>query len=95
MNPGISLLDPTAPERVALHAQRPVLNGLRGRMIGFVDNSKPNFDVLADEIAKLLKTRHGADSIVHRKHLASIPASREMIDDLVNRCDVVITGSGD
>lgn len=95
MNPGISLLDPTAPGQATLHAKRPVLNELRGKMIGFVDNSKPNFDVLADEMAKLLKTRHSADSIVHRKHLASIPASQEMIDDLVQRCDVVITGSGD
>jgi len=27
---------------------------LRGKTIGFIDNTKPNFDVLADEMAELL-----------------------------------------
>ncbi len=65
-------------------------------MVGFIDNSKPNFQLLADDLSELLMTRYGAASVVrHRKRSASIPAPDTVLADIAEKCDLVITGSGD
>jgi len=76
-------------------AWRP-LDTLKGKVVGFIDNSKPNFHVLADDLSELLVTRYGASSVVrHRKRSASIPAPDAVLSDIAEKCDLVITGSGD
>jgi len=94
----ITLFDPTAPRREApAHPRsRPTLTSLHGAVVGFIDNAKPNFGVLADDLADLLKAKYGVARIVkHRKPSASLPAKPQVIDALAGECDVVIAGSGD
>jgi hypothetical protein len=68
----------------------------RGRAIGFLDNTKPNFDRLAAEMGALLRERYGVREVVHRKKAnASTPASPELVAELAKACDVVFAGSGD
>ena len=90
------VLDPTTPGGHApRHAARAV-GGLRGKVVGFIDNAKPNFHHLVDDLADLLVDRHGVAAIVrHRKRSASIPASGQVYADVKEKCDLVITGSGD
>jgi hypothetical protein len=90
------ILEPTArPGIAAREAWRP-LDTLKGKVVGFIDNSKPNFHLLADDLADLLVARHGVASVVrHRKLAASIPAPEPAIADVEQKCDLVITGSGD
>jgi hypothetical protein len=90
------ILDPTAPAASAVkHAWRP-LGALRGKVVGFIDNSKPNFSYLVDDLSELLVARYGVASVVkHRKLAASIPAPEAMIKDVGEKCDLVIAGSGD
>jgi hypothetical protein len=72
------------------------LSGLAGKVVGFIDNAKPNFGTLAEDIGALLQSKLGVARIVtHRKPSASVPARPEVIDALSAECDVVITGSGD
>jgi hypothetical protein len=72
------------------------LDSLQGKVVGFIDNSKPNFQLLADDLSELLMTRYGAASVVrHRKRSASIPAPDTVFADIAEKCDLVITGSGD
>jgi hypothetical protein len=72
------------------------LDSLQGKVVGFIDNSKPNFQLLADDLSELLMTRYGAASVVrHRKRSASIPAPDTVLADIAEKCDLVITGSGD
>lgn len=94
----ITLFDPTAPRREALAGKpaRPTVKSLQGAVVGFIDNAKPNFGALADDLGELLKAKYGVARIVkHRKTSASIPAKAQVIEDLVGECDVVIAGSGD
>ena len=94
----ITLFDPTAPRREAPadKASRPTVKSLQGAVVGFIDNAKPNFAALADDLGELLKAKYGVARIVkHRKTSASIPAKPQVIEDLVGECDVVIAGSGD
>lgn len=93
---GTVILEPTARSAIApREAWRP-LDTLEGKVVGFIDNSKPNFHHLADDLAELLVTRHGVASVVrHRKLSASIPAPEVALADVERKCDLVITGSGD
>lgn len=91
----ITLFDPTAP-REAAGAASGVLAGLKGKTVGFIDNAKPNFDHLADDLAELLVSRYGVGRVVkRRKRSASVPAPEEMIAAVTGECDLVIAGSGD
>ena len=99
MTATVMLYDPTAPRRESEDAPgtaRAALSGLAGKVVGFIDNAKPNFGLLAEDLGELLVKKYGASRVVkHRKPSASVPAKPEVIESLAAECDVVITGSGD
>jgi hypothetical protein len=75
---------------------KPSLTALTGKVVGFIDNAKPNFGLLAEDLGELLKAKYGVSRVItRRKSSASVPAKAEVIDELSAVCDVVITGSGD
>ena len=94
-----TLYDPTAPSRAIPASQasaRPTLSGLTGKVIGFIDNSKPNFSILADDLGSLLMEKYGVSRVIKTaKPASSVPAKDEVIARLASECDLVITGSGD
>ena len=95
----ITLFDPTAPRREAeksVMAGKTTLVALSGKVVGFIDNAKPNFGLLADDLGELLMSKYGVARIIkRRKPSASVPAKQDVIEELSGECDVVITGSGD
>ena len=93
----VMLYDPTAPRRDASGASKSqTLAGLKGAVVGFIDNAKPNFNYLVDDLAELLESRYGVRAVVkRRKRSASVPAPEEMLREVASQCDLVITGSGD
>ena len=92
----LTLFDPTAPRREADQAAANTLAGLAGKVVGFIDNAKPNFGQLADDLGELLVSKYGVARVVkRRKPSASVPAKPQVIEELSKECDVVITGSGD
>jgi len=98
MNATVTLFNPTAPH-AALPQSRVAqagLNGLAGAVVGFIDNAKPNFNHLVDDLAEVLIRRYGAARVIkRRKSSASLPADAAVIAALAGECDVVIAGSGD
>jgi hypothetical protein len=92
----ITVLTPVGEQRLATLAVPPLPADLRGLTVGFVDNTKHNFDLLAQEIGALLKERFGVKAVVHRRKAnASTAASDEIIEGLAKDCDLVFAGSGD
>lgn len=92
----VQLYNPTAPRRTQGAKAGAKLSTLAGKVVGFVDNAKPNFNHLVDDLAELLVAKHGVSRIVkRRKQSASIPAPGEVLAELADACDVVIAGSGD
>jgi hypothetical protein len=64
--------------------------------VGFLDNTKSNFDRLVTEMGAVLTERYGVREIVHRKKAnASTPAAHAIVAELAKRCDMVFAGSGD
>ena len=92
----MQVYDPTAPTAGVAQNMRHPISDLRGKVVGFIDNAKPNFDLLVDDLADLLAERYGVKSVVKRaKRGASMPATAQVIDELAEQCDLVVTGSGD
>jgi len=92
----IVVLDPTAKPRELRHAMAPRLADLRGRAVGFLWNSKPNGDILFARLEELLRQKYEiTDSVHRRKPTASVPATKQDIDELAASCHAVIVGLGD
>ena len=92
----VTLFDPTAPRGENGGGAQPTITALKGAVVGFIDNAKPNFNHLVDDLADLLVSRYGVRAVVkRRKRSASVPAPQDMIREVAGECDLVITGSGD
>jgi hypothetical protein len=88
--------DPTAPATPQAATGSKRLERFAGTVVGFIDNAKPNFGFLVDDLAELLTERHGVKAVIKRsKRGPSMPAAESVIEDLAGQCDIVITGSGD
>ena len=53
----VMLYDPTAPLPGTTPGSARRLEGLAGKVVGFIDNAKPNFNHLVDDLAELLTSR--------------------------------------
>jgi hypothetical protein len=74
----------------------PRFTDLRGKVVGWLDNSKPNADKLAERLGELLKERYGvATMITRRKLTAQQGAPKQYLDELALQADFVICGLGD
>jgi hypothetical protein len=96
MSSSIQTYEPVAPCLTQPQKSRQSLDHLAGKVIGFIDNSKPNFNYLAEDLSRLLIEKHGVkDVIVRRKRSASQGLAESVMTELVSQVDAVITGSGD
>jgi hypothetical protein len=69
---------------------------LDGVRLGLLGNSKLNADAVLLAIGDLLKERYAMESVIVRsKPSFSKPAPDEIVDELVNNSDVIVTGVGD
>ena len=92
----VLLYDPTAAPQAAPAVAGGKLDTLAGSVVGFIDNAKPNFNHLVDDLADVLVAQYGVKQVIkRRKHSASVPAPEEVVRELADQCDVVIAGSGD
>jgi hypothetical protein len=92
----VTVLSPVGELRAASLVV-PVLPGdLRGLTVGFLDNTKSNFDRLVTEMGAMLVEQWGVKRVVHRKKAnAATPAAREIVEGLAKDCDLVFAGSAD
>ena len=93
---GLVVLDPTVEPLPAdgVVADRPT--SLDGLTIGLLANGKLNSVEMLIAIHDVLADRFEFGAVVERnKHNASRPCPDDIIDELVDRCDVVVTSSGD
>ncbi len=92
----ILLYNPTAPRFDLAQTAKRSLDALEGAVVGFIDNTKPNFSHLVDDLADLLIRNYGVKKVIKRqKRASSVPVPGDVLDHLISNCDLVITGSGD
>jgi hypothetical protein len=69
---------------------------LQGKIVGLLDNSKPNADKLQERLAELLKERVGVSGVVARRKItAQQGAPKQYLDELAAQADFVLSGLGD
>ena len=91
----IFIVAPDAPmeEAVQLKSARRLGGGIR---LGVLDNSKGNADYLLNLIVEGVKKEFQVDSVViRRKPTSSRPATDEVLDELANEADLVISAMAD
>ena len=75
-------------------AARPA--NLHGARIGLLENGKQNARAFLEDVADLLRDRHGAGAVtLRRKENFAQPAAPELVDELGAESDVVVIGVGD
>ncbi len=93
---GISVLDPTVAPLPAdgVIADRP--RTLDGVTIGLLANGKLNSEEMLMALHEVLADRYEFAGVIERNKMnASRPCPEDIIEDVVDQCDVVITSSGD
>ena len=74
----------------------PQFTDLHGKVVGLLDNSKPNADKLAERFAELLKEKYGVANVITRRKLtAQQGAPKQYLDELAAQADIVLSGLGD
>ncbi len=91
----IEICDPRSGPSTATHSAGGI-QSLSGKVVGFIDNTKPNFNYLVDDLAEILVEKYGAKNVLKRgKRVQSIPAPQAVYAELQAEADIVISGSGD
>ncbi|MBO20077.1 MAG: hypothetical protein CL732_06025 [Chloroflexi bacterium] len=92
----IEILDPTAediPEELGLSDTLP---GLKGKVVGLLENRKYHADTFLDELKEVLLKDYGAAKVVYEtKFTYSAPCAEDTLQSLSDECDVVIHAIAD
>ena len=89
----INPVNEALPEQ-STYAPRP--DGLAGKRVGLLDNSKSNAGRFLDLSRAMLDQQYGFSNIVrHRKPSASKPVAPEVVQEWTKICDLAIVGVGD
>ena len=88
-------IDPTAGSGKAKVAMAPRPMDLAGKVVGLLDNTKEQGDIILEAVGEDLRRRYGvADVIIQRKEFFSKPAKPELIDEMANKVQVAIAAVG-
>jgi len=92
----IFLVVPDAPMEDVAQLKSNRTLGHRGIRLGVLDNSKGNADHLLNLIVEGVKKEFTVDSVVmKRKPASSGPATDQVLDELAQEADVVISAMAD
>ena len=68
---------------------------LAGKVVGLLDNTKEQADIILETIGEALRKRYGvADVVIRRKEYFSKPATAELIDEMAKKVQVAIAAVG-
>ena len=94
MSSKVALFVPEGRVRAVPIAPPPRLAELKGKVIGFLHNGKPNADILLARLAHLLREKYGlAQARTRSKPRVTEPA--EFLDELAKECQGVVNALGD
>jgi hypothetical protein len=91
----IKFLDPRATVNPKDRPLVPGLESLDGKVIGIIDNGQANSTAMFQELAKLMQEKFHTREVVFKTkptHMQGAP--KPIMEEILNRCDTVITGLG-
>jgi urease gamma subunit len=91
----LPFIDPTRGGNKTKLARAPRPMDLAGKVVGLLDNTKEQADVILETVAEALRERYGvADVIIRRKEYYSRPATSDLIDELAKEVQVAVAAVG-
>ena len=91
----IEVLEPTGRARVVEGKPLAGVASVENKVIGFLDNRKPNFAMFLDRLETLLLTDYHVAKVVRRQKSGSSAFGGALLDELAQECAFVIVGSCD
>lgn len=95
MTTDLDIIDPTAggsKATIAL-AARPM--DLAGKVVGLLDNTKEQADIIFETVAEVLRARYGvAKVIIRRKEAFSRPATEALLNEMAKEVQVAAAALG-
>lgn len=90
------LMDPRGEAQAGEIKISPRLAELDGKVIGLLNNGKPHFDLFMADLGELLANALPSVEVIRRTKLfVPRPVEAETLQELVDKCDAVVTGLGD
>ncbi len=94
MSSKVALLAPEGRVRAVPISSPPRLAELKGKTIGFLQNGKPNANILLSRLADLMHKKHGlSQTRMRAKPRVTEPA--DFIEALASECQGVVNAIGD
>jgi hypothetical protein len=91
----LPFIDPTRGGSKTQLARAPRPMDLTGKVVGLLDNTKEQADIILQTVGEDLRRRYGvADVVFRRKEYFSRPAAPELIDDMAKKVQVAIAAVG-
>ena len=91
----LPFIDPTAGGGKAAIARAPRPMDLAGKIVGLLDNTKEQADVILETVATALRERYGvAQVIIRRKEHYSKPATDALIAGMAKEVQVAVAAVG-
>ena len=91
----IKFLDPRVTINPKDQPLVPGLDTLEGKVIGIIDNGQANSTTMFQELAQLMQEKfHTKEVLFKTKPTHMQGAPKPIMEDILNRCDAVITGLG-
>jgi hypothetical protein len=95
MTNDLGFIDPTAGGNRATIALAPRPMDLAGKVVGLLDNSKEQADVILETIGLVLRERYGvAKVIIRRKEAFSRPATEALLNEMAKEVQVAAAALG-
>jgi hypothetical protein len=91
----LKMLDPRGSVNPKDRPLVPGVETFEGKVIGIIDNGQSNSTTMFKELAKLIEQKFHPKEVMFRTkptHMQGAP--KPMMEEIVNRCDAVITGLG-
>jgi hypothetical protein len=93
--PDLGFIDPTAGGSRARIALAPRPMDLAGKVVGLLDNTKEQADVILETVGQVLRERYGvAKVIIRRKEAFSRPATEALLNEMAKEVQVAAAALG-
>jgi hypothetical protein len=95
MTNNLGFIDPTAGASQLKIAMAPRPKDLAGKVVGLLDNTKEQADIILETVAETLRGHYGvAKVIIRRKEHYSKPATGATIDEMAKEVQVAAAALG-
>ena len=95
MTSDLGFIDPTAAGSTAKIPLAPRPIDLAGKVVGLLDNTKEQADIILATVADVLRERYGvAKVIIRRKEYFSRPASDALMNEMASEVQVAAAAVG-